>query len=342
MNMAKVTCVDISEFQQNIDFNKMKNDGIKAVIIRAGYGREVSQKDNMFESHYKNAKNANLKIGVYWYSYADSVNDAEKEAKACLECIKNKSLDMPIYYDLEDNSQTKLGKAKLTEIAERFCETVKKSGYKAGVYANLNWFNNYLDYKRLKSKYSIWLAQYNDKAELDCDIWQNSSTGKINGYGGNIDTNVIFNDSVFSKSESKVEKPTLTYRVFADGKWYNEIKGLSNVAGRKKQAISAVAVKVSKGDIKYRVHLLNGDWLDWVDGYDINDSNNGYAGIKGKVIDAVQVEFNGAGDFKATYRVRKQGAGFWDWQHNTEKDSSQDGYAGLFGTKIDGLQITLT
>ena len=340
--MSKITCVDISEFQQNIDFNKMKNDGIKAVIIRAGYGRETSQKDTMFESHYRNAKEAGLKIGAYWYSYADSVDDAEKEAKACLECVENKYFDMPIYYDLEDNSIVKLGKAKLTEIAERFCETIKKSNYRAGVYANLNWFNNYLDYDKLKKKYSIWLAQYNSVNELNCDIWQNSSTGKINGYGGNIDTNVIFNDSVFSKSESKVEKPTLTYRVYADGKWYNEVKGLSNVAGRKKQAISAVAVKVSKGNIKYRVHLLNGDWLPWVDGYDINDSNNGYAGIKGKVIDAIQVEFSGVGDYKATYRVRKQHADFWDWQHNTEKDSSQDGYAGLLGTKIDGLQITLT
>ena len=340
--MSKITCVDISEFQQNIDFNKMKNDGIKAVIIRVGYGREVSQKDSMFESHYKNAKNANLKIGVYWYSYADSVNDAEKEARACLECIKSKSLDMPIYYDLEDNSQTKLGKAKLTEIAERFCKTIKKSNYRAGVYANLNWFNNYLDYKRLKSKYSIWLAQYNDKAELDCDIWQNSSTGRVSGYSGNIDTNVIYNDNIFGKSESKVAKPTLTYRVFADHKWYSEVKGLSNIAGRNKQAISAIALKVSRGKIRYRVHLLNGDWLPWVDGYDIKDSNNGYAGIKGKVIDAVQVEFSGVSDFKATYRVRKQGAGFFDWQHNTERDSSQDGYAGVIGTKIDGLQITLT
>ena len=338
--MAMVTCVDISEFQQGINFNKMKNDGIKAVIIRAGYGRESSQKDCMFESHYRNAKAAGLKIGVYWYSYADSAGDAEKEAKACLKCINNKSLDMPIYYDLEDNSQTKLGKAKLTEIAERFCETIKKSGYRAGVYANLNWFNNYLDYDKLKKKYSIWLAQYNSVNELSCDIWQNSSTGRVSGYGKNIDTNIIFNENVFENV--KVEKPTLTYRVFADGRWYDEVKGLGGVAGRKKQAISALAVKVSKGDIKYRVHLRDGDWLDWVDGYDINDSNNGYAGIKGKVIDAVQVEFSGVGDFKATYRVRKQGAGFWDWQHNTEKDSSQDSYAGLFGTKIDGLQITLT
>ena len=338
--MSKITCVDISEFQQGINFNKMKNDGIKAVIIRAGYGRESSQKDSMFESHYRNAKSAGLKVGAYWYSYADSVDDAEKEAKSCLECINNKSLDMPIYYDLEDNSQTKLGKAKLTEIAERFCETIKKSGYRAGVYANLNWFNNYLDYDKLKKKYSIWLAQYNSVNELSCDIWQNSSTGRVSGYGKNIDTNIIFNENVFENV--KVEKPTLTYRVFADGRWYDEVKGLGGVAGRKKQAISALAVKVSKGDIKYRVHLRDGDWLDWVDGYDINDSNNGYAGIKGKVIDAVQVEFSGVGDFKATYRVRKQGAGFWDWQHNTEKDSSQDSYAGLFGTKIDGLQITLT
>ena len=338
--MAKVTCVDVSEFQQNIDFNKMKNDGIKAVIIRAGYGRETSQKDTMFESHYRNAKEAGLKIGAYWYSYADSVDDAEKEAKACLECIENKYFDMPIYYDLEDYSMIKLGKTKLTAIAERFCETIKKSNYKAGVYANLNWFNNCLDYDKLKKKYSIWLAQYNSVNELSCDIWQNSSTGRVSGYGKNIDTNIIFNENVFENV--KVEKPTLTYRVYADGKWYSEVKGLSNIAGRKKQAISAIALKVSRGKIRYRVHLLNGDWLDWVDGYDINDSNNGYAGIKGKVIDAIQVEFSGVSDFKATYRVRKQGAGFWDWQHNTEKDSSQDGYAGLFGNKIDGLQITLT
>ena len=143
-------------------------------------------------------------------------------------------------------------------------------------------------------------------------------------------------------SVDKVKKPSLTYRVFADHKWYSEVKGLSNIAGRNKQAISAIALKVSRGKIRYRVHLLNGDWLPWVTGYNINNNRNGFAGIKEKVIDAVQVEFSGVSDFKATYRVRKQGAGFFDWQYNTEKDSSQDGYAGLFGTKIDGLQITLT
>lgn len=351
MNMAKVTCVDISEFQQNIDFNKMKNDGIKAVIIRAGYGREASQKDNMFESHFRNAKNANLKIGVYWYSYADSVSDAEKEAKACLECIKNKSIDMPIYYDLEDSSQIKLGKTKLTEIAERFCETVKENGYRAGVYANLNWFNNYLDYDKLKKKYSIWLAQYNDKAEIDCDIWQNSSSGCVNGYNGRLDTNIVYDESLFiGTNKNASEKPSLIYRVYADHKWYSEVKGLSNIAGRSKQAISAIALKVSKGKIRYRVHLLNGDWLPWVSNYNINDSKNGYAGIKEKVIDAIQIEYiNDDGDsYKATYRVRLQGESkCLPYQHNTETcltadGKKQDGYAGVKGCKIDGIQITLT
>ena len=144
----------------------------------------------------------------------------------------------------------------------------------------------------------------------------------------------LFREQFWNKLGEKAEenkelkKPTLTYRVYADNKWYDEIKGLSNIAGRKKQAISAVAVKVSKGNIKYRVHLLNGDWLPWVTDYDINDNVNGYAGIKGKVIDGLQVEFEGVGNYKATYRVRKQGQKFFDWQHNTEKDSNQDGYAG--------------
>ena len=348
---ATVACVDVSEWQQNINFAQLKSSGIKAVIIRAGYGRETSQKDSMFESHYRNAKSAGLKVGAYWYSYADSINDAEKEAKAFMAVVKGKSFDFPVYYDLEDSSQIGLGKSTLTAIAERFCDTLKRNNYKVGVYANLNWFNNYLDYKKLKAKYSIWLAQYNDKAEIDCDIWQNSSSGRINGYSGRLDTNIVYDESLYNCADKNTsEKPSLIYRVFADHKWYSEVKGLSNIAGRSKQAISAIAIMVTKGKIRYRVHLLNGDWLPWVTGYNINDGKNGYAGIKEKVIDAIQIEYiNDDGDsYKATYRVRLQGESkCLPYQHNTETcltadGKKQDGYAGIFGFKIDGLQITLT
>lgn len=195
--------------------------------------------------------------------------------------------------------------------------------------------------QRLMKKYNI---------KKDKVIRHYDANGKIcpGFWCGSAAKDKLWREQFLNKLDEKAEenkelkKPTLTYRVYADNKWYDEIKGLSNIAGRKKQAISAVAVKVSKGDIKYRVHLLNGDWLPWVDGYDINDNRNGFAGIKEKVIDAIQVEFEGVGNYKATYRVRKQGQKFFDWQHNTEKDSNQDGYAGLFGAKIDGVQITLT
>ena len=142
---------------------------------------------------------------------------------------------------------------------------------------------------------------------------------------------------------SKPKKPTITYRVYADGKWYREVKGLGGVAGRFKQAISGLMIKVSEGSIRYRVHLRDGDWLDWVDGYNKADSNNGYAGILGKVIDTIQIEFSGVGDYKATYKVCGQGNNYWyDWQYNTEEDTKQDGYAGKDGKAIDRVQITLT
>lgn len=343
--MNKIACIDLSEWQAKVDFRAFANSGIKAVILRAGYGRESSQKDEKFDSHYRNAKNAGLKVGIYWYSYADSVEDAAREVNACLTVLGNKKLDLPIFYDMEDNTQLYLGKTKLTQIAEKFCDTIKQKGYKAGVYANLNWFNNYLNYDKLKSKYYIWLAQYNSINELKCDIWQNSSTYRTSGYDGKLDSNIIFNDAVLGSSEAAVsaQKPTITYKVYSDGKWGKEIKGQGGVAGDFKQAISGIAIKVSNGKIRYRVHLRDRDWLPWVSGYNEKDSNNGYAGILGAVIDAIQVEFEGVSTFKATYRVCGQGnKNFYDWQHNSEKDNKQDGYAGLIGKAIDRIQITLT
>ena len=208
--MAKVTCIDVSYCQTGVDYNKVKATGITAVIIRAGYGRETSQKDTQFETHYKNAKAAGLKIGAYWYSYADSVADAKKEAAACLACIKGKTFDMPIYYDMEESSQTKLGKTTLTSMAKSFCEAIKAGGYRAGIYSNLNWLNNYLDYATLKKSYSIWLAQWSSSNSLSCDIWQNSSTGKINGISGNVDTNIIFNNSIFGSTTTSTDSTSKT------------------------------------------------------------------------------------------------------------------------------------
>lgn len=207
--------IDISTWQSGIDFNAVKRSGITAVLIRAGFGREVSQKDSQFENHYKGAKAAGLKVGVYWYSYADSIADAAKEAKACLACLDGRGLDLPVYYDMEESSQTAYGRSTLTTMAKTFCDTIIGGGYKAGIYANWNWFTNYLDYTFLKSHYSIWLAQWSSSNSLACDIWQYSDKGTVSGIAGSVDMNYILNESVLDGSDSNVVTCEITFRYLA-------------------------------------------------------------------------------------------------------------------------------
>lgn len=207
----KVTAIDVSYCQTGVDYNKVKNSGIDAVIIRAGFGKETYQKDSEFETHYKNAKKAGLAVGVYWYSYAYSVAEAKQEAKVCLACIRGKTLELPVYYDLEESGQTRLGMSALTNIAIAFCDAIKSGGYRAGVYSNLNWLNNHLDYEKLRSKYSIWLAQWSSNPSKNCDIWQNADNGRISGISGNVDTDVIINKNIIKKSNSGVKEEMIKY-----------------------------------------------------------------------------------------------------------------------------------
>ena len=159
------------------------------MILRAGYGREISQKDRKFEEFYAAAKAVGLHIGAYWYSYADSVADAQKEANACLSCLQGKQFDFPVYYDLEESSTAALGKDVCTQIAQTFCDAIEQGGYWAGVYANTNWFTNYLDHAALWPRYTIWLADYRQayNTTLGRDMHQYTSTGRVAGIDGNVD-----------------------------------------------------------------------------------------------------------------------------------------------------------
>ena len=87
----KVNCVDISTWNTGVNYRAVRSDGIIAAILRAGYGRETSQEDSRFETHYKGCRDAGLKVGVYWYSYAQSEADARTEAAVCMEAIKDKA-----------------------------------------------------------------------------------------------------------------------------------------------------------------------------------------------------------------------------------------------------------
>ena len=135
--------IDISEWQENINYSKLKEQGIEFAIIRLGYGKQINQKDSMFETHFEGLKNAGIKVGAYLYSYAYVKEGAKLEAENTLEIIKGKQFDLPIFYDMEKSKQANLGKETLTTMANEWCRIIKNAGYKAGVYANLNWFKNY-------------------------------------------------------------------------------------------------------------------------------------------------------------------------------------------------------
>lgn len=138
--------------------------------------------------------------------------------------------------------------------------------------------------------------------------------------------------------------PAVYYRVRTEAHgWLPEVKGLGDYAGYKDSPITDIAIRVTEGTIKYRIHVLGGGWLPYVTGCNVQDSKNGYAG-NGKAIDAVEVYYStpkGKTVRKAKYRVSPVGGDYYPWQYDNEITGGQDGYAGSYGRKIGKLQITL-
>jgi surface antigen len=151
--------IDVSQYQINVDYNKVKSAGYEFVIIRDGFGKLVSQKDKEFENHYRRAIASGMHVGVYHYSYATSVEDAIQEAEVCNTIIKGKKFDFPIWYDIEEQKQFNLPKDTLDNIIKAFCNRMEELGYFVGVYGGQNLADNFMsDYT--KNKYCFWLAQY--------------------------------------------------------------------------------------------------------------------------------------------------------------------------------------
>ena len=350
--MAKTDCVDVSSYQAGANFKKMKAAGVKVAILKIGeYWSGSFHKDSQFETFYTNATAAGLKVGVYWFSHASSVSFAKQEAAKTLEYLKKRKLNLPVYYDMEDSATTSVGKTALTKVACAYCDAIKAGGYRAGIYANPNWFNNYIDYNTLHKKYSIWLAQWGvDKPGKDCDVWQHT-VGTISGFSGQIDLDKIINQKVIDGTTPKptptpTKTPSVTYRVQTVNKgWLPEVKDLKDYAGIENDPIKGVAIKVNQGSIWYRVHELGKGWLPKVTGYNIKDIKNGYAG-NNHPIDAIQICYQPPKGSKTQYCAKYQvspvgSTSYCAWQKNNQKIKGQDGYAGKFGKKIDKLKISI-
>ncbi len=183
--------IDVSVHNGKIDWQKVRAAGIDFAILRAGYGRLASQKDERFVENYAGAKAAGIPVGAYWYSYAMTPEEAELEADVFLSVIKGKQFEMPVYFDLEEKKQFDLGKEKVSAIMRAFLERVEAAGYFVGLYGSASSLVTHTA-DDIKSRYTIWLAHWVDQTNYSgaYGIWQHSEKGSVDGINGNVDLDI--------------------------------------------------------------------------------------------------------------------------------------------------------
>ena len=195
-SVEKAKCIDLSEWNESIDFNKVKKSGVTCVILRAGYGKDPNQEDNEFQKYYKQAKTAGLNVGAYWYSYATSVDAAKAEVKNCMKTIGGKEFDLPVFLDVEEYRQAVLPKRTLTDIIKTFCNGMRDNGFDSGLYSAKSMLMDSAYPNEISSNYLIWLAAPNEsysKLPNFVDIHQYDWYGRVDGISGNVDMNYVYN-----------------------------------------------------------------------------------------------------------------------------------------------------
>ena len=264
--------IDVSEFQGFINWDKVKADGIEFAILKLGniYDYDTNYKDSKFDTNYKEAKKRGIKIGAYIYNYCNTVDTLKKGLEWAIGKLDGRKLDLPLYLDMEDKDIQGETKASLTEQCNEFAKYVESKGYRAGVYANVNWLKNELNPNDFDKDISVWVAQYYKECQYTgkYDIWQYASNGKVSGISGNCDMNYLYNEDIIKESGStentdKKSVDELAQEVI-DGKWgdgearkkkledagynYNAVQNRVNeMLAKPKKSVTEVAKNVING-----------------------------------------------------------------------------------------------
>lgn len=263
--------IDISKWQGAIDFQKVKNSGIEFVIIRAGYG--TKGKDAFFEANYKKVKAAGLHVGAYWYSYADSLKEADEEADAFLRALSGKQFDYPVYLDMEEKSQLNAGLDFCSGLIKTFCGKLEAAGYFTGFYTSSSYVRAVVK-EEIRKRYTFWCAQWASTCSFagSCGIWQYSSKGMVPGINGRADLDYAYQDfpsiivnggfngyKTTAKNQESQSAPTLTIEEAAKKVIAGEF---ANGSDRKK-AIEALGLPYE--EVQTRVNQILHDSAKSVD-----------------------------------------------------------------------------
>ena len=338
-NGAVARGIDVSNFQGTIDWNQVKAAGIEFAILKVGpvYGKP----DSTFERNATECERLGIPYGVYYYSYARSVADANKEADRTLAWLGGHHPSIPVYYDLEDNyilQDPNFSKDKLARIAQTFCNRMEAVGFKSGIYANLNWLNNYLDSPSL-SGYDHWVAQYNWCCDYagSYSFWQYSSSGNVPGVNGRCDMNYCFNGSLLNVDDGKMH---IQYEAHVSNIGWMSSKRDGSTAGTTGQSKAVEDLKVSilnpveDGSVQINANVSGIGWQGW----DTPSASEGGTTGQGRAVEAVRLRLTGslAKDFDVYYRVHASNIGWMAWA----KDGEEAGTTG-FGRSLEAVQVRL-
>lgn len=197
----KIYGIDVSVYNGDIDFEKVKAEGYSFVIVRAGargYGSTGKMiEDSRFEEHVDNAHKAGLMVGAYYYTQAVNKAEVKQEVDVTLRKIGSRKLEMPVYFDIEPAYDwngapgrlvaANLSKAQKADLCKYFCDLINNAGYQSGVTSCKSWFEWEIDMSSLEKQYDVWLAHYTNSTNYasDYNMWQFNSTRKVNGVYSN-------------------------------------------------------------------------------------------------------------------------------------------------------------
>ena len=185
--------IDVSKYQGVIDWSKVSGAGVQFVMARASYGQ--NSRDNTFAANAAGAQACGLYVGAYHFCYAETVAQAQAEAKNLLAAVQGLKLTYPLVLDLEYNTNTAKSVSLWSDIAVAFLRAVEDAGYFAMLYTDKYSLEARFDAGKI-APFAVWVAQWTGKCTFNgpYGIWQNSATGKVPGISGNVDTDISYVD----------------------------------------------------------------------------------------------------------------------------------------------------